>query len=117
MSDKTFKSVKQPLTDERRERMSDGRRWANANRKELAERARERREELQTLQRVVAALKQARTDRGLSLSDVAARSGIDRSQLSRLENDPHPNPTLSTLNRLAHAIGVELLIDVRPSAA
>jgi ribosome-binding protein aMBF1 (putative translation factor) len=54
----------------------------------------------------VAALKKAREAAGLSLSDVAERSGIDRAQLSRIENGQHMNPTVSTLQRYAHALGL-----------
>ena len=48
----------------------------------------------------------------LILSDVAERSGIDKSRLSKLENDPRANPTLTTLTRIANAIGVRLEIHV-----
>lgn len=54
----------------------------------------------------VAALKKAREAAGLSLADVAERSGIDRAQLSRIENGQHMNPTVSTLSRYAHALGM-----------
>jgi len=115
--ERQFKSTKKELSPELRERFAEGRRWASDHRSELEQRARERKVELQALGSVVKQLRQARLDRGLSLADVAARSGMDRSQLSRLENDPHPNPTLSTLSRLASAIGVELTIGIRNSAA
>jgi ribosome-binding protein aMBF1 (putative translation factor) len=54
----------------------------------------------------VAALKKAREAAGLSLADVAERCGIDRAQLSRIENGQHMNPTVSTLQRYAHALGL-----------
>lgn len=54
----------------------------------------------------IAALKKAREIAGLSLTDVAERSGIDRAQLSRIENGQHMNPTVSTLSRYAHALGM-----------
>lgn len=117
MTERRFKSVKRKMTPELRERFAEGRQWAADHRSELEQRARERQAELQALETVVRQLRQARIERGLSLADVAARSGMDRSQLSRLENDPHPNPTLSTLSRLASAIGVELTIGIRNSAA
>jgi DNA-binding Xre family transcriptional regulator len=66
----------------------------------------------QRLRDVLAALKQAREQRGLSLGDVAAVTGIAKGNLSRLENDPAANPTLETLLRLADAIGVDLTLDV-----
>lgn len=54
----------------------------------------------------VAALKKAREAAGLSLTEVAERSGIDRAQLSRIENGQHMNPTISTLQRYARALGL-----------
>jgi DNA-binding XRE family transcriptional regulator len=49
-------------------------------------------------------LKNAREEMGLSLAEVERISGIDRGQLSRLENG-RTNPTFSTLARYASAIG------------
>jgi hypothetical protein len=49
---------------------------------------------------------------GLSLTDVQRLSGIDRARLSRLESDPHANPTIETLNRIAHALGVEVRVAI-----
>ena len=61
---------------------------------------------------VVTALKEARESRGLSLQDVSDRSGITRPSLSLLENGKG-NPTLTTLRRVAEAIGVEILVTVK----
>jgi len=64
------------------------------------------------LQSAMTILMRERKARGLSLGDVAKRSGIDISRLSKLENDPRSNPTLSTLTRIASAIGVKVSIHV-----
>ena len=53
----------------------------------------------------VDALTRARQDAGLSLSQVAARGGLDKGTLSRLEAGQHVNPTLDTLSRYAMALG------------
>jgi DNA-binding XRE family transcriptional regulator len=53
-------------------------------------------------------LRRAREAKGLSLADVAERSGIDKAALSRLENGQQSNPTLHTLARYARAIGKRL---------
>ena len=66
----------------------------------------------QRLRDELAALKAVREQRGISLTELAARTGIAKGNLSRLENDPAANPTLETLLRLADAIGVELKLDV-----
>ena len=56
----------------------------------------------------IRSLRQARESTGLSLDEVAARSGIDKAQLSRLENGKVSDPRPSTLARYAHAIGKRL---------
>ena len=72
------------------------------------------------LMEVFSALRAAREERGMSLSDVEAASGISRSALSRLENEVSGNPTLATLIRVASAVEKEIrisLVDVAPSRA
>src|SRR5262245_31694503 len=61
------------------------------------------------LRAALAELKKAREAAGLSLADVAERSGIDKAALSRLENGIHDNPTVETLLRYAAALGKQLL--------
>src|SRR5262249_55440293 len=56
----------------------------------------------------IRSLRQARETAGLSLEEVASRSGIDKAQLSRLENGKVPDPRPSTLARYARAIGKRL---------
>lgn len=48
-----------------------------------------------------------RKNKNLTIKDVAAMSGISPSLISQIENDKG-NPSLNTLNALAHAIGVEV---------
>lgn len=57
------------------------------------------------LRSIVQVLKAERRRLGLSLAEVGERSGIGKANLSRLENDPHPNPTVDTLLRYAEALG------------
>ncbi|MFN7751758.1 MAG: helix-turn-helix domain-containing protein [Pseudomonadota bacterium] len=52
-------------------------------------------------------LKLLRTDHGLSLQDLAAKSGISRATLSRIEN-AEVSPTAETLGRLATAFALPL---------
>jgi DNA-binding XRE family transcriptional regulator len=61
---------------------------------------------------VLTALKEAREKRGLSLQDVCDKTGITRASLSLLENGKG-NPTMTTLRRVAEAIGVEILVTVK----
>jgi ribosome-binding protein aMBF1 (putative translation factor) len=58
-----------------------------------------------SIRQAVFALKNAREAMGLSLADVAERTGIDKAALSRLETAQNMNPTVSTLCRYAHALG------------
>jgi len=57
------------------------------------------------VQKVLQALKRDREKSGLSISDVAERSGLDRAVVSRLENGKQDNPTVATLMRYAAAVG------------
>jgi ribosome-binding protein aMBF1 (putative translation factor) len=61
------------------------------------------------VQRALQALKQERKQRGLSIGDVANRSGLDRAVISRLENGKQDNPTVATLMRYAAAVGKRFL--------
>ena len=58
-----------------------------------------------SIRQAVFALKNAREAAGLTLADVAERTGIDKAALSRIETGQHINPTVSTLCRDAHALG------------
>ncbi len=61
-----------------------------------------------TAARAVAA---ARAKRGLSQAQLAALTGIDQSDLSKIERGL-ANPSVSTLNRIARALGGDLSIKI-----
>jgi len=61
---------------------------------------------------VAALLKRARRQARLSLADVSARCGLDRSAISRLENGVYENTTIATLNRLAAAYGKQFVVQL-----
>jgi ribosome-binding protein aMBF1 (putative translation factor) len=61
------------------------------------------------VQRALQALKREREQSGLSIGDVAERSGLDRAVVSRLENGKQDNPTVATLMRYAAAVGKRFL--------
>jgi len=61
------------------------------------------------VQGALQALKQYRQRSGISVSEVAERSGLDRAVVSRLENGKQDNPTIATLMRYAAAIGKRFL--------
>ncbi len=62
-------------------------------------------------------LKQARRSAGLTLAQVAKRTGMDQATLSRLENGRKPNPTIDTLWRYARAVGWRLVLGHEAAAA
>ncbi len=66
---------------------------------------------------VIAKLKAARNEKGISLAEVMRRSGISREMISRLENDKAPNPTVRTLVRYAAAVDVELTLSTQSPQA
>src|SRR4029453_14721721 len=51
------------------------------------------------IQHTLVFLKSEGFKKGLSLADMKARTGIERSTLSRLENDAEANPTVDTLTK------------------
>lgn len=57
-------------------------------------------------------LRAAREAKGLSLADIYARTGMDRSALSKLENVSNDNPTIDTLLRYAEVVGKRLRIEL-----
>ena len=61
------------------------------------------------VQTALQALKREREQCGLSIGDVAQRSGLDRAVVSRLENGKQDNPTVATLMRYAAAVGKRFL--------
>ena len=62
------------------------------------------------IQHTMAVLKAERMKKGLSVADMKERTGIERSTLSRLENDAAANPTVNTLTRYADAVGKKVFV-------
>jgi DNA-binding Xre family transcriptional regulator len=60
----------------------------------------------------LAKLKVARLREGLSLGEMAEKTGIDRGNLSKLENNVD-NVELNTLARLADALGYDVVVDLK----
>ena len=68
--------------------------------------------ELRKLGEVFCELRSLREKQGLSLADIAERTGIDRSTLSKLENGLRENFTLDTVLRYAHAVGKTVVLEL-----
>src|SRR5271156_109614 len=75
---------------------------------ERAERVRASGPPARPFRELIAALRAERERQGLSLADIAERSGMDRAAIHKLEIGVSRNPTLATLNRYAEALGVQL---------
>jgi DNA-binding XRE family transcriptional regulator len=65
-----------------------------------------------TLMEFAARMKEVREQKHLSLTDVAIRSGIDKSAISRLENGLTENPTIGTLSKVARSLGKRIRIEL-----
>ena len=63
---------------------------------------------------IIQAIIDARKNTGLTQKQLSERTGIAQSDISRLENG-NANPSLSTLKRLAVAMGMTLKIEFSPS--
>ncbi len=111
-----FKSIRRRFTPEERRRFEEGKRWAEENKPRLTREALAHKAQLDASYAAMQLLKREREARGLTLTEVAERAGIDKSNLSKLENDINANPTLETLFRVARAIGVKLTIGVQDAA-
>jgi DNA-binding XRE family transcriptional regulator len=110
MAGREVRSINKKLTEDERQRHRRVREQMEQERDELVTYGKKVRVRHGTLRQAVAALKAAREALGLTLADIRARTGIAKSNLSRLENDPNPNPTIDTLYRYADAVGKEIAI-------
>jgi len=110
MPQSKVRSVNKALTDEERARHRAIREQVEQEMPELIARGRRAKARRAMLKEAVMALKTTREALGLSLADIKAYTGIEKSNLSRLENDPYPNPTIDTLCRYADAVGKEVVI-------
>jgi|HubBroStandDraft_5_1064220.scaffolds.fasta_scaffold476498_2 DNA-binding Xre family transcriptional regulator len=104
------------LTQAEREGIHVVRKQVESERAEIVSRARELKKARQSavaqLQEAFALLRSERQSRGISLAELRDRTGIGRSALSRLENDPEANPTITTLARIAEALGKQIVIQL-----
>jgi DNA-binding Xre family transcriptional regulator len=61
---------------------------------------------------MVKRLKTKRLENAMSLTELSLRTGIAKSNLSRLENNERVSPTLETLHRYAQALGLEMRVEL-----
>ncbi len=65
------------------------------------------------VRRVMAELKAERDRQGLTLAQVAERSGLDKGAISKLETGRQVNPTVDTLSRIAAGLGLTFATTLR----
>ncbi len=102
-----------------RQRAKDGTQAAQIDRlerDEIIDQGRRVKAQCDLLRAAITELKGRRERLGLSLAQVATRSGIDKAALSRLETAINANPKIDTLLRYANAIGAELRLSVEQAA-
>lgn len=110
MAKGTARTVSKKLTAEERLRHQRIRQQVEEEKSAIVARGRRAKARQARLIEALAELKATRQAMGFSLSDIGERAGIEKSNLSRLENAPHPNPTVDTLMRYANAVGKEIVI-------
>ncbi len=108
------KHIHRELTPTERARVAGAREDAEREKDSIRRRAKELKQECDaastSLETALQLLKQERMKQGLSLADVTERSGIDKPNLSRLENEAEANPTVATLSRYADALGKRFFV-------
>lgn len=62
---------------------------------------------------LIRAVIDARKSQNLTQQELAERTGIDRADISKIENG-NANPSLRTLKRLANGMGMKLEISFKP---
>ena len=110
MPQRKVRSVNKALTEEERVRHRAIRAQVEQEKAALIAHGRRAKARHIMLREAVAALKTTREALGLSLADIKAATGIEKSNVSRLENDPLANPTIDTLCRYAEAVGKVIVI-------
>ena len=64
------------------------------------------------LRKTFAALRALREQQGLSVSELAKRTGMDEDMVNRLENGHVDNPTVATMTRYAKALGKRVVVSL-----
>lgn len=62
-------------------------------------------EDRDSIERTAAALRKARTDKGLTQEEVAGKAGISKNHYAQIER-AEKNPTVSTFQSIVKAIGI-----------
>lgn len=104
------------LTDEQKKRHALIREQVERDKPRLNREALAAKAQMQAAFAAMRMLKAEREKRGISLGKLAELSGIDKANLSRMENNINANPTLETLVRIARALGGTIEFHFRGAA-
>jgi DNA-binding phage protein len=113
MAKRLPKRATRPLTRAEEARLDRALQTVDAEIAELLPAARQRRATSAALRDTCRLLRSERQAQGLSLADVSERTGISRTEISRLETAANKNPTINSLQRIASALGKELIVSLR----
>lgn len=113
MAKREAKRVRRELTQDERRRWEKAKQETAAERDEIVKQGRAVLGARRVARQMLGELKAERERRGLSLADMMRLTGMSRESISRLENDPAPNPTVLTFARYAEALSLELRFSVK----
>ena len=54
-------------------------------------------------------IKEIRLEKGISLSDLASKSGVSAGYICHLENGSRKNPSVVIMKKIAHALGKNII--------
>lgn len=108
MAKREARRVRRELTPEERKRWAKSVVETDAGRDQIIDQGRAVLAAQRVAQQMLGQLRVERERRGLSLADMMLLTGMSRESISRLENDPAPNPTMLTFARYATALGLKL---------
>jgi len=113
MAKRIAKHATRKLTDAETARLNRALKTVDEEIEKLLPGARKRMAASAALRDACRLLKSERQAQGLTLSDVSERTGISRTEISRLETATNRNPTINSLQRVASALGKELIVSLR----
>ena len=108
MVKRVAKRLRRELTPEEKRRWQKAVAESTAERETIVDQGRAVLSARKVARQMLGELKAERERRGLSLADMMRLTGMSRESISRLENDPAPNPTMLTFARYAAALGLQL---------
>ncbi len=110
MAKRQAKRVKRKLTPDEKQRVNKAREKIKEELPEIKRKGRAHKRASLTARKLIATLKEAREQQGLSLADLKERTGMTREAICALENSDSPNPTISTMTRYADAVGMQIAV-------